>query len=269
MIDGPGNTQIIHDLEIARVGDSPILVDIAYLKTPSPTPRPAILIVHGGGWSGGSKSLNLNWAINGYFVYSVAYRLDGVAKWPAQIEDCKLALRWLRANAAKYNINPDKIGVTGHSAGGHLVCCLATMTDPKYDVGDFPGVSSAVQAVVDMAGPSDLTTFFKSQPGYTKGLFGQDGLDHPELVADASPVNHVKPGLPPFFVVHGDADKSVPISQAEEMVAALKKAGDSVQYVVDHNGGHSLGGLKTDAPTQPTHAELETMISAFFDKNLK
>ena len=262
---------VIKDLEIGRIDNIPILVDIAEPKAKSPTPLPVIYMIHGGGWSHGAKGVNAMWALKGYFVFSVGYRLAGATKWPAQIEDCKLALRWLRANAAKYNINPNKVGVYGHSAGGHLVCCMATLTDPKYDVGAYHGVSSAVQAVVDLAGPSDLTTFcaLKEKADLTQTLFGQAGVDHPELLAAASPVNFVKPGLPPFLVIHGDKDTMVPIAQAHEMVDALTKAGDSVQFVIVHNAGHSLGRAKNDPPGQPTPDQLDAMTIAFFDKHLK
>ena len=267
--DGPGGTTIIHDLEIAKLGEFPLLVDMAYLKEKSSTPRPVMYIIHGGGWVGGSKNLNLDWAQKGYFVFSVDYRLSKVAKWPAQIEDCKLALRWLRAHAREYNIDPNKVGVYGHSAGGHLVCCMATLTDPKWDVGDYQGFSSAVQCVVDLAGPSDLTTYFKNQPKSVTGLFGQAGLDHPEIVAEASPVNHVRTGLPPFMILHGDIDKAVPISQAEEMVEALKKVGSPAQFITVRNAGHSFGHAKDDPVPQPTIVEQQAMVLAFIDKHLK
>lgn len=267
--DGPGGTTIIHDLEIAKLGEFPLLADMAYLKEKSAAPRPVMYIIHGGGWVGGSKNLNLDWAQKGYFVFSVDYRLSKVAKWPAQIEDCKLALRWLRAHAKEYNIDPNKVGVYGHSAGGHLVCCMATLTDPKWDVGDYKDQSSAVQCVVDLAGPSDLTTYFKNQPKSIEGLFGQAGVDDPKILAEASPVNHMRTDLPPFMILHGDMDKAVPISQAEEMVAALKKAGSPAQFITVHNAGHSFGHAKGDPVPQPTIAEQQAAVLAFIDKHLK
>ena len=267
--DGPGGTQIIRDLEIAKVGGGePLLVDIARPKV-AKAPMPAVLCVHGGGWSGGSKDgIRIDLATRGYFVVSVAYRLAGKSTWPAQIEDCKLAVRWIRANAAKYNVNPNKIGATGHSAGGHLAACLGTMGKAGLEGdGPYQGVSSAVQAVVDYAGPSDLSLYFHQKAPLN--LFGPEGQGHPEVLAKASPVHYVDSDAPPFFIAHGDQDRGVPIEQGAKLADALKKVGVPVVYVVVKNGGHSLGGLSTDPPCKPTANELREMSAAFFDKYLK
>ena len=269
--DGPEGTVIVRDMQIATVGDGmPLLVDLAYPKTAS-APMPVVLCVHGGGWSGGTKesALRVDLATKGYFVASVAYRLAGKSLWPAQIKDCKLALRWLRANASKYNINPDKIGAWGHSAGGHLVSCLGTMGDiSSLDAdGPFQGFSSKVQAVADYSGPTDLEVYFKHNP--PANLFGPQGKVHPEVMKDASPINFVKSDEPPFFIAHGDQDKLVPIAQATTFADALKQAGVPVQLVILKNAGHSLGGAKTDPPCTPTSDQLRAMSTAFFDKYLK
>jgi dipeptidyl aminopeptidase/acylaminoacyl peptidase len=146
---------------------------------------------------------------------------------------------------------------------------MATLTDPKWDVGGYQGYSSAVQCVVDLAGPTDLSTYFKDQPKSIPSLFGQAGVDDPRIVADASPVNHVRAGLPPFMILHGDMDKNVPISQAQEMVDALQKIGTPAQFVTVHNAGHSFGHAKGDPVPDPTTAQQQAMILAFIDKNLK
>jgi acetyl esterase/lipase len=267
--DGPAGTEIIRDMEIARVGDDqPLLVDIARPRK-SESPMPAVLCVHGGGWSGGSKDgVRVDLAMRGYFVVSVGYRLAGKNLWPAQIQDCKLAVRWIRANAAKFNVNPDKIGAIGHSAGGHLVACLGTMAKvPGLDVGPYPGVSSEVQAVVDYAGPTDLAILFHHKS--PANLFGPNGQEHPELMDKASPIHYVSSSCPPFFIAQGDHDRLVPQVQADMLAEALKKAGVPVEYIVQKNGGHSLGGLKTDPPCAPTSVQLREMTQAFLDKNLK
>jgi acetyl esterase/lipase len=267
--DGPGGTEIIRDLEIAKVGsDEPLLVDIARPKT-AKAPMPAVLCVHGGGWSGGSKDgFRLDLAMRGYFVVSVGYRLAGKSLWPAQIEDCKLAVRWIRANAATYNVNPNKIGAWGHSAGGHLVACLGTMgTVAGLDDGPYPGISSEVQAVVDYAGPSDLSLYFHQKPPLN--LFGPEGQGHPEVMEKASPIRYVTSHSAPFFIAHGDHDHAVPIEQGAMLADALKKAGVPVEYIVVKDGGHSLGGLPTDPPCEPTSNELREMSATFFDKYLK
>ena len=198
--DGPGGTEIIRDMEIAKVGDGePLLVDIARPKV-AKAPMPAVLCVHGGGWSGGSKDwIRIDLAMRGYFVVSVGYRLAGKSTWPAQIEDCKLAVRWIRANAAKYHVNPNKIGATGHSAGGHLAACLGAMGKvPALDGnGPYRGISSRVQAVVVYAGPSDLSLYFHHQAPLS--LFGPGGQGHAEVLEKASPLYYVNSDAPPFF----------------------------------------------------------------------
>jgi acetyl esterase/lipase len=268
--DGPGGTVIIRDMEIAKVGDGePLLIDIARPKVAKGL-MPAILCVHGGGWSGGTKegALKIDWAVRGYFVVSVGYRLAGKHLWPAQIEDCKTALRWIRANAKKYSVNPDKIGAWGHSAGGHLVACLGTMGKiAGLDDGPFPGFSSEVQAVADYAGPTDLAILFHQRS--PANLFGPNAKDHPEMMEKASPIHFVSSSCPPFLIVQGDQDKLVPIEQAAILADALKKAGASVDYVVVKNAGHSLGNAKSDPPCEPTAAEVREMTEAFFDKYLK
>ena len=122
-----------------------------------------------------------------------------------------------------------------------------------------------MQAVVDYSGPSDLSVFFHNKPPVN--LFGPQGAM--ETMEKASPVHFVSAASPPFFIAHGDHDKLVPIEQAELLNEALKKVSVPVEYVVVKNGGHSLGGLKTDPPCTPTSAELREMSAAFLDKYLK
>ncbi|MCX7825635.1 MAG: alpha/beta hydrolase, partial [Verrucomicrobiae bacterium] len=157
----PEGVEVIADVVIGKGGDRDLHVDIARPKNPPQAPMPAVLWIHGGGWSGGSHKGNraMMLATRGYFTASVEYRLSGEAKWPAQIEDCKHAVRWLRANAAKYNVNPDRIGCWGSSAGGHLCAFLGVSGDkPEFEgKGGYAGVSSRVQAVVDYCGPADMT----------------------------------------------------------------------------------------------------------------
>jgi len=230
------------------------------------TPMPAVLCVHGGGWSGGTKVVRVDLAQRGYFVVGVAYRLAGKNLWPAQIQDCKLAVRWIRANAAKYNVNPDRIGAFGHSAGGHLAACLGTRGKvPGLDDGPYPGISSEVQAVVDYAGPTELASYFHQKPPVN--LFGPRGTV--EMMEKASPMRLASASCPPFFIAQGDTDKAVPIEQAAMLAEALKKAGVATEYVVVKNAGHSLGALKTDPPCEPKSAQLQEMSAAFFDKYLK
>jgi len=156
----PPSVEVLHDVVIGAGGTRTLHAEIARPKDPPATPMPAVLWIHGGGWNGGSHISNAaQWlAAHGYFTASIEYRLSDEAKWPAQIEDCKLGVRWLRANAAQYSVNPDRIGCWGHSAGGHLVACLGTIDEPEFEgAGGYAGVSSRVQAVVDFCGPVDFS----------------------------------------------------------------------------------------------------------------
>lgn len=185
---------------------------------------PVAMYVHGGGWTGGDKKggagaediSGLQKA--GFLVVSVNYRLAPEYKFPAMIEDVKCAVRFLRARAAEYNLDPDHIGAWGSSAGGHLVALLGLADESAgWDVGEYLEYSSRVQAVVDMFGPADLTVPFSGGYDNLKDtVFG--GFD----AALASPVTYATPGDPPFLILHGDKDELVPITQSETLLARLQ-----------------------------------------------
>ena len=276
----PPNVEFIHDVEIGTGGGRTLHAEIARPKNPPATPMPAVLWIHGGGWSHGSQKGNgaVLLATKGYFTASIEYRLSDEAKWPAQIEDCKLGVRWLRANAAKYNINPDRIGCWGSSAGGHLVACLGTMDDPKFEGnGGYPGVSSRVQAVCDFYGPTDFSAGsagIQSATGEKDasallGLFGAPFKEKPELWKNGSPILYVKPGNPPFLIAHGDKDITVPIAQSENLMTALKKAGVPVELMVVKGGGHDFKAVRGEPPPEPDRKTIHDAVAAFFDKYLK
>jgi acetyl esterase/lipase len=241
----------------------------------SPGPWPAVIYVHGGGWSGGSmgNAPLLDIARHGYFAASIEYRLTGVAKWPAQIQDCKLAVRWLRANAAKYNVDPNRIGVWGDSAGDHLVACMGTMGDVKEYEGDggYPGVSSAVQAVVDYFGPTDFT-----MPDSNGGtiqqhvdLFGGTLSEKGDLWKAGSPLFYVKAGDPPFLMVHGDHDGTVSLQHSLVLDQALTKAGVPHQLIIVKNADHGFPPYQGKGEISPTLEEIKQATYAFLDKYLK
>jgi acetyl esterase/lipase len=230
-------------------------------------PFPLILWVHGGGWEGGSKDSAgpvVNMLGRGYVLASTNYRLSRHAPFPAQIHDVKGAVRYLRANAKKYKIDPDRFGVAGGSAGGHLVALLGTSGDVKELEGDVgpKDVSSRVQCVIDFFGPTDL---LKLSPANAKEnpvtrLLGGSTADKRELAVSANPITYVSKDDPPFLIVHGDKDPVVPLSQSELLYEALKKAGVDATLKVVPEAGHG-NGIFTP--------ELAKQYVEFFEKHLK
>ena len=268
----PEGVKVERNLEYARVGDSALLLDI-YRPETSGGPLPLIVWVHGGGWSGGSKQYTqaVLFADKGYVVASIDYRLTGVATFPAQIEDCRAAIRWLRANAAKYDIDPKRIGVWGGSAGGHLVAMLGTSAEMTHwdTVGGNTDQSTRVQAVCDFFGPSSFLV--DEMPGRARTaespvgrLLGGPVDERKEEARQASPLTYVSADDAPFLIVHGDQDKTVSLKQSELLADALKKAGVEVTFVTVKNGGHGFG-----PESEPNPQEIRAMVLAFFDKHLK
>ena len=206
---------------------------------------PVVVWIHGGAWEGGDKrpAPAPELVQRGIAVAAINYRLSGEAPFPAQIHDCKAAVRFLRANAQKYNLDPDKIGVWGMSAGGHLAALLGTSGGDKSLEGDGgnPNQSSKVQAVCDWCGITDIDKL--SRKNWTKGstfykLFGGSRDDNLEKVKLASPVKHVTSDDPPFLIMHGDSDKTVSILQSEELKQALDAAGVKCDFEIVKNGQH-------------------------------
>jgi len=231
---------------------------------------PAVVYIHGGGWLAGSRSGGEafvdHFTGRGYVFCSVDYRFSNEAIYPAQIEDCKCAIRYLRANAAQYHIDPDHIGVWGYSAGGHLVSLLGTTAHvAKLEgKGQWQNESSAVQAVVDWYGPSHFDPkFFKeyTNPDGRRMMLQLLGGENMQLAADASPVTCVSKGDPPFLIMQGDKDPLVPASQSRDLYDALKTVGDDVALKIIPGAGH--GGPEFFS------ADNIIMIDAFFDRILK
>ncbi len=239
-------------------------------------PFPLVVWVHGGAWSAGSKAgagPAVKLLDHGYAVAAVNYRLSQHAVFPAQIEDCKAALRHLRENAKKYKLDADHIGVWGSSAGGHLVALLGTSGDVKeLDGGKDVKTSSRVQCVVDWFGPTDLTKM--AEQSKVKGPIDHDAKDSPESkliggaiqenkekAARANPLTYVTKDDPPFLIVHGDADPLVPLGQSEILADALKKEKVAVELVVLKGAKH--GGAEFNA------ADQFKKTLAFLDTHLK
>jgi acetyl esterase/lipase len=268
----PDHLLLERDVEYGRAGDRPLKLDMLRPKAASQRPRPVLAFIHGGGWRGGDKAGAIRgqlfpFAMSGdYVCVSIGYRLSGEAIWPAQIHDCKAAIRFLRANASRYGLDPEKIGVWGVSAGGQLVSLLGTSGDVPQLEGDngTPGVSSRVACVVDFCGPSDFLAFAEERPVMQRSgspldlLFGGPLAEKREVAIAASPVTYASAGDPPFLIVHGTEDMTVPLDQAERMAAALTKAGVHVTLVKVEGAGHALGGPQVLA-----------RVRSFLDKYLR
>ena len=274
------------DLEYARVGDRSLRLDL-YLPEGVDGPLPLLVWVHGGAWRMGTKDhpRALPLLSRGYAVASVEYRLTQESVFPAQIHDCKAAIRWLRAHAAEYGFDPARIGAWGGSAGGHLVALLGTsagVADLEGDLGCAEQLgcaehlgcseySSAVQAVCDWYGPSDLLRM-DDVPGSMEHnapdspesqLIGAPIQSRPDLVARVNPITYITPDAPPFLLMHGTADDVVIPNQSEFLHAALVEAGVPVSLIM-------LGGLGHGFPGDHGRwGEIYGYVGAFFDSVLK
>jgi acetyl esterase/lipase len=249
----------------------PLKMDIYYPKVASGI-VPAIVYVHGGGWIGGDKSdipsgYVTELVSRGYLVVSVNYRLAPQYKFPAQIEDVKCAVRFLRANAGNYGIDITRIGAMGESAGGHLVSLLG-VTDNNVSfegTGGWKGQSSRVGAVVDLYGPADLNALFTGAPSSaTVAIFGAS--DSKTLAAD-SPVSYIISGNPPFLILQGDQDSVVPPSQSQAMYDLLVANNVPASLVIVKNAGHSF--TPVGGPIVPSLADITRIVADFFDHSLK
>jgi len=233
------------------------MVDLMLPKKPSSDkPLPVVVYIHGGGWVGGDRKGSLGalvgWVKSGnYAGVAVGYRLSNEAAWPAQIHDCKAAIRWIRGHAKEYNLDPDKICVQGASAGGHLVTLLGLTADNAKlngEIGEFKDQSTAVTCVVNLCGPSDLTQPLmqgdaaKVDDPAVAGLIGGELADKLEVAKEASPINYVRKDAPPILTVHGTADLRVDYVNATNLDEALKKAGAPSLLIPVTNGGHGING---------------------------
>ncbi|HRQ90158.1 MAG TPA: alpha/beta hydrolase [Bacteroidia bacterium] len=224
---------------------------------------PAVVIIHGGGWTGGEKgaareiNIGTTLASNGYVGMSIDYLLANAAHpgptWPQNLHDCKTAVRWLRANAGRLHIDPRRIGAIGGSAGGHLAAMLA-LAGPELDP---PGEGdTTIRCAVDLYGPvlrldqRDLAMFRKSR------------AEAPELYRQASPLSHVDKDDPPILIIHGTADKTVAVADSEALAAALQAAGVEHHLEIVPDAPHSFH-------LQPKQRDLRPLVLGFFERHLK
>jgi acetyl esterase/lipase len=273
---------IVYDVAYGEADREPLLLD--YLRPdPMPgTPIPAIVWIHGGGWEAGDKRVDLADSLgpllvqDGFFALSINYRLSGQAIFPAQIHDAKAAIRWLRANAEELGIDPDRIGVWGHSAGGHLSALLGTSGDAPELEGESgsPGYSSRVQAVVPVSPPSD---FLAIPPGWTNEeprratskLVGGPLEERLELVRLANPITHVRPDAPPFLIIHGEADQVVPVEQAQLLYDALVRVRTEATIVRLPGADHMLAAPERGITADDAWADVGQRALGFFRTHLR
>jgi acetyl esterase/lipase len=250
---------IERDIVYTKVGDRELKLDLAR-PTEGTRPFPCVVCVHGGGWRMGNKRDVRTWlsflAREGYVAASIGYRLAPDDRFPAQIEDCKTAVRFLRANADKYGIEKERFGALGYSAGGHLVCLLGVTDESAgFDGTAYPKESSKVQAVVDYFGPTDLSRFAKddsAQRSVLAPLLGMKYADKPSVYEKASPINHVTKCAPPFLIFHGTKDGIVPIEQSRRLAEKLKDVQVPVKLVEVPDEGHGWDGLVNGQTTRET-----------------
>jgi len=244
------------------------LLDLCLPSLGNP-PYPLIVCIHGGGWTAGDKSDCFTGELlaSGYATASVNYRLTSFSKFPAQIEDCKTAVSWLRSHAASLNIDPERIGVWGASAGGHLAALLGTTGDIIHPAWAAPKpgcLSNKVEAVCDWCGPSDLLTIadqVRRQNEIVRPvcrLLGTAPWLDPDLARQASPVTYAHKGCPPFLIMHGSADPIVPSAQSKELSDCLIKQGVDCTFELIPGGSHNF-----------YNTENARKMVSFFDRTLK
>lgn len=250
-----------YNVTYCTVGAESLKLDVYYPD--SGGPWAGLIYIHGGGWSEGDKSgVDTRFTSLGYLVVSLNYRLYPDFRFPAMIADVKCAIRYLRAHARQYHLDPERIALVGHSAGAHLAA-LAGVADETagWDSGEYADQSSRVQAVVALAGPYDLSGHF---PLWVDELIQNVFGDEQRL--PASPISYVSPDDPPFLIIHGDADDVVPVEQAEFFAQALQAAKVSVAVVIVKNGGHGLEPVGA-AVTMPAGEEIYARVRLFLQQS--
>jgi acetyl esterase/lipase len=266
----PANVDARYDVQYDQAEGESLTMDIARPKG-AIGPLPAVICIHGGGWRGGDKIafrpvIHLL-AQRGFVAVSVKYRFAPAHPFPAQIEDVKSAVRYLRVNADELQIDKDRIGAMGASAGGHLAMMLATTeeSDGLEGTGNA-GHASAVQVAASVVGPTDLTaTFPEIVQGMLRDLAGSELNDEQrrEALERASPIRYLDDDDSPLLLVFGTADPLVPYEQATLMVAACKAAAVPCELITIDGGGHGSGGNARE------WAKANERVIGFFEEHLK
>lgn len=231
------------DVSYGRVNGADLLLDVYNPSEQIDGGRPAVILIHGGGWTSLDKSTMRGMgdflARSGFVGFSVNYRLfhDGENPWPAQLDDVQRAVRWVRANATRYDVDPQRIGAFGHSAGAQLAALLGmedTLDDSDPSLANY---SSRVEAVVDVSGPTDFTIARGADDtAFFANFFGGDYSKHAAAWREASPVYHVAKSDAPFLIVHGTQDQNVSIAQAQELYDKLQALGALPEFLKVDDG---------------------------------
>lgn len=265
----PPGVTVRSDIEYGRVGDRKLLLDL-YAPEKLDHPVPCLIFIHGGGWETGGKTDYAYYAVRfaqrGYVVACISYRFVKEAPFPACVQDVKCAVRYLRANAAENNIDPEKLAAIGGSAGGHLSMMLGYTPDkPELEgQGGWPGVSSKVAVVVDLYGPTDLTVpAARAHPTVVQAMGGKSYEEVPDLYALMSPIRFVTPNAPPTLILQGSIDSLVPVSQSDALAEKLKSMGIPYWYDCLYGMPHTMDLLRL------TNERCQYVMNAFFEMYLK
>lgn len=241
----PDSVEVVTDIEYGKAGDYSLRLDLYRPKKIRGT-VPGLIMIHGGAWRGGKRTdyryYCVKFAERGYVTATISYRLIGRAPFPAAVQDAKCAVRWMRKNARKYQIDADQIGVMGASAGGHLALMVGYSPDTAELEGDggHAGVSSRVQAVINVYGPTDLTTAFARENRLVQDFIGKHYAEAAEQYRLASPLAHASKGAPPTLTLHGSIDTVVPIVQAELLDRRLAVLGVPHEFVRMEGWPHGM-----------------------------
>ena len=266
--DPPADVLFEKDVVYGRAGDVELKLNLSRPKE-TQGERPCIVVIHGGGWAGGDRSQHdehtWQFAKAGYVSATIGYRLAPTHRFPAQVHDVKAAVRFLRANAEKYGLDPHRIGAVGFSAGAHLSMMLATMDkeDGLEGDGGSPDQPSKVQAAVAYFGPTDLaaTDIPPQVNGILKNFIGGTPAEKPREYRQASPITYVSPGDAPMLLFQGTRDPLVPHTQAYSMIEAMTRYNIPGRVELLINGNHGWGGAELKHTMEQTFA--------FFDRYLK
>jgi acetyl esterase/lipase len=263
----PADVEFTRDVVYGKAGDVDLKLNIARPKGAN-GPLPLVLFIHGGGWVAGDRSghdqQTWDFARRGYVAATVGYRLTDVAKWPAQVNDVKCAVRFLRANASRYGIDPDHIGAVGFSAGAHLAMMLAVAgkDDGLEGEGGSPEQSSAIHAAVSFFGPTNLARDDLPLAGHNlvEKLVGHLPEKGNKACESASPIYYVSKGDAPMLLFQGTADPLVPANQAPLMADAMAKSQVPGRVELILNAGHGWNGAELRRTVEATTAFLETWL---------